>query len=82
MIVELDGGQHTEQVEYDEYRTAFLVAHGYKVVRFWNNEILNNIDGVLEALTLTLSQRARGLGGKRIEVVDREKEDVGIGLDE
>jgi very-short-patch-repair endonuclease len=61
LIVEIDGGQHAEQVEYDRFRTDFLVTHGYKVVRFWNNEVLLNLDGVVEALTLTLSHRARGL---------------------
>jgi very-short-patch-repair endonuclease len=71
LIVEIDGGQHTEQVEYDQYRTDFLQAHGYKVARFWNNEVLMNLDGVLEALTLALSQRARELNG---DLTQRAKE--------
>jgi len=61
LIIELDGGQHAEQQDYDHKRTLFLASKNYKVLRFWNNEILTNIDGVLEALTLTLSQRERGL---------------------
>ena len=61
LIVEIDGGHHSAQVEYDEHRDAFLRAGGYKVVRFWNNEVLMNLNGVLESLTLTLSQRAREL---------------------
>ena len=39
LIIELDGGQHSEQIEYDERRTAFLNAQGYRVLRFWNNEV-------------------------------------------
>ncbi len=61
LVVEIDGGQHAEQVLYDLGRTRFLQSKGYKVVRFWNNEVLGNIEGVLEALTLTLSQREREL---------------------
>lgn len=61
IIVEIDGGQHAEQKDYDSVRTEFLESHGYKVVRFWNNDVLTNIEGVLETLTLTLSQREREL---------------------
>ncbi len=61
LIIELDGGQHAEQVEYDQKRTAYLQRKIFIVVRFWNNDVLTNIDGVLESLTLTLSQRDRGL---------------------
>ena len=57
LIVELDGGQHAEQLDYDLRRTEFLQAKGYRVVRFWNNEVLGNIEGVLETLTLTLAKR-------------------------
>ena len=61
LIIEIDGGQHAEQVLYDLRRTRFLQSKGYQVIRFWNNEVLENIEGVLEALTLTLSQREREL---------------------
>ena len=47
LIVELDGGQHSESVLLDEKRTVFLASLGYHVVRFWNNEVLENMDGVL-----------------------------------
>ena len=67
LIVEIDGGQHAEQVEYDRFREDFLKTHGYQVVRFWNNEVLNNLDGVLETLTLTLSQKARGHVSEEME---------------
>ncbi len=48
LIVELDGGQHAEQqMEYDKVRTDDLQQSGYRVLRFWNNEVLTNMDGVL-----------------------------------
>ena len=50
LIIELDGGQHAENGAYDDKRTAFLVSLGYRVLRFWNNEVIENIDGVLERL--------------------------------
>lgn len=56
LIIEVDGGQHAENKEYDQYRDDFLRANGYEVIRFWNNEVLGNLDGVLEAITVKLSQ--------------------------
>ncbi len=50
LIIELDGGQHSEQIEYDERRTAFLNAQGYRVLRFWNNEALQQTEAVLEKI--------------------------------
>ena len=50
LIVEADGGQHAEQVKDDMRRTAFLETLGYKVMRFWNHEILTNTDAVLEQI--------------------------------
>ncbi len=47
-IIELDGGQHAEQVKYDTTRTLTLKADGFQVLRFWNDEIFNNMDSVLE----------------------------------
>ena len=60
LIVELDGGQHAQHIEYDLQRTRYLENEGYKVLRFWNNDVLQNMDGVLETLTLALSLRERG----------------------
>ncbi|MBI5330747.1 MAG: endonuclease domain-containing protein [Betaproteobacteria bacterium] len=48
LIVELDGGQHQEQAVYDEERDAWLKAEGYAVLRYWNNELMSNLEGVLE----------------------------------
>ena len=47
LIIELDGSHHIEQQEYDLERTKFLNSKGYKVLRFWNNDIMNNMDAVL-----------------------------------
>jgi very-short-patch-repair endonuclease len=63
LIVEIDGGQHSEN-QKDLQRTAFLNSKGYEVVRFWNNEVLGNLDGLLSSLSLTLSRKCgRGDNG-------------------
>ena len=64
LVVELDGGQHMDQQAYDERRSAYLNQQGFLVVRFWNNEVMGNMVGVLETLTLALSQRERELTTK------------------
>jgi very-short-patch-repair endonuclease len=50
LIVELDGGQHTVRTAADTERTKLLEANGYRVLRFWNNDVFSNIDGVLEEI--------------------------------
>ena len=50
LIIELDSSQHLEQREYDEERTKYLKSLGYKVIRFWNNDVMNNIEGVILAM--------------------------------
>jgi very-short-patch-repair endonuclease len=50
LIIELDGGQHAERVAADERRTSELAKRGYRVLRFWNNEVMENLDGVLEVI--------------------------------
>ena len=50
LIIEVDGGQHADAIEYDQKRTMFLESKGYAVIRFWNNEILTNIEGVYQVL--------------------------------
>ena len=47
LIIELDGSQHLEQQEYDAERTEFLETKGYRVLRFWNSDVLNNLDGTI-----------------------------------
>lgn len=46
LVVEVDGGQHADQRDYDARRTAFLEAAGWRVMRFWNADVLTNRDGV------------------------------------
>jgi very-short-patch-repair endonuclease len=47
LVVELDGGHHAQRRQQDQERTAWLEARGYRVLRFWNTEVLQNPDGVL-----------------------------------
>jgi very-short-patch-repair endonuclease len=48
LVVEVDGGQHGARSDADAARTKFLEREGYRVLRYWNNDVLTNIDGVLE----------------------------------
>lgn len=50
LIIEVDGGQHLEQAEYDAERTKFLESQGYRVIRFWNNDVMKDIDSVMRAI--------------------------------
>lgn len=54
LVVEVDGGQHTEQMNYDAVRTARLEQLGYRIIRFWNHEILAELDTVLEQISSAL----------------------------
>lgn len=56
LVIEVDGSQHLEQPEYDAQRTAFLESKGYRVLRFWNNEVMNNIEGVVSAIIDALGE--------------------------
>ena len=54
LVVEADGGQHADSPA-DERRTSFLESKGYRVLRFWNNDIQNNLDGVTQVIANALS---------------------------
>ena len=54
LVVELDGGQHSSQIQADQRRTAFIERQGYRVVRFWDNEILSDAEAVLERIVRVL----------------------------
>lgn len=56
LVVEVDGGQHGKQVAYDNERTAWLESEGYRVLRFWNNEVLKDADVVLEVIIRVLNE--------------------------
>jgi very-short-patch-repair endonuclease len=67
MVIELDGGQHTEQVEYDEQRTRWLSSQGFRVLRFWNHEVFEDLDAVLEAIWTALEEPTPPPRPSRIE---------------
>jgi very-short-patch-repair endonuclease len=54
IVVEVDGGQHSVSAS-DEVRTRYLEANGYRVLRFWNNDVLKNISGVLSIIDATVN---------------------------
>jgi very-short-patch-repair endonuclease len=54
LIIELDGSQHLEQEDYDQERTEFLQSKGYRVLRFWNNDVLSDLNGVMKVILETL----------------------------
>jgi very-short-patch-repair endonuclease len=63
LIVELDGGQHSERSEQDALRTKTLNEAGFLVIRFWNNDVLVNSDGVLTAIAEELRAAGRMIEG-------------------
>jgi very-short-patch-repair endonuclease len=56
IVVELDGSQHVDQSDYDVRRDAFLRSNGFRVLRFWNNDVLVRTDSVLETIFEALRQ--------------------------
>lgn len=54
LIIELDGSQHLEQTEYDEERTKYLESQGYRVIRFWNNLVENELNSVIRSIEMAL----------------------------
>src|SRR5262249_41609297 len=54
LIIELDGGQHALRARADSVRTAFLESRGYRVLRFWDNDVLTNLAGVLQRIAESL----------------------------
>jgi len=62
LAIEVDGDSHGHQIEYDAARTKFLENEGYKVIRFWNEDILNNAEGVFVEIEKALPPCGEGLG--------------------
>jgi very-short-patch-repair endonuclease len=56
LVIEVDGGQHGNQASYDENRTQKLQTAGFRVLRFWNNEILKEIESVKEKIWLVAQE--------------------------
>ena len=54
-MIELDGGQHLDQMEYDLQWTRDLEEMGYRVIRFWNKEVMTDMDGALNAILIALA---------------------------
>ena len=55
LAIELDGSQHLEQSEYDTQRTAYVESLGYKVLRFWNDRVMNDIENVIHSIEAALN---------------------------
>jgi very-short-patch-repair endonuclease len=64
LVVEVDGGQHADQVAYDERRTAYIERAGLRVLRFWNSAVLTNLDGVCLSIL-------DACGGEHPDVADK-----------
>jgi very-short-patch-repair endonuclease len=64
LIIEVDGAQHGDdpvQVAHDRKRTRFLESRGYRVLRFWNSEVLNNTPGVVETILMAIEEQRQKL---------------------
>jgi very-short-patch-repair endonuclease len=72
LVIELDGGQHASSLGADEFRSREIARRGYRIIRFWNGDVMENIEGVLEAVRreLEISLSALGGGEGRGEVGD------------
>jgi ATP-dependent helicase HrpA len=58
LAIEVDGGQHAERADYDQERTEYLKNNGIVVLRFWNNDVMNNMDGVLTEVYDFISKKS------------------------
>jgi len=67
LIVEVDGGQHAEQSPADEVRSLFLKSHGYRVLQFWNSQVLANTSVVLDEIENALASDLQNLESRAKE---------------
>lgn len=65
LVIEIDGGQHSEQQAYDQQRTALIESQGLTVTRFWNHEVMNETPAVLEKIWQTLQALTPALSRQR-----------------
>ena len=56
VVIEVDGGQHAQTQTLDDTRDKWLRAHGYVVLRFWNNEVLREVEAIKEAILRALTE--------------------------
>jgi very-short-patch-repair endonuclease len=52
LVIEVDGGQHAEEKDKDKQRDEWLRSQGFRILRFWNNDIFQNLEGVLETIRI------------------------------
>ena len=57
IVIELDGGQHADTIGKDKRRDECLMMNGYRVLRFWDNEVIQNMEGVLEVIRTSCLER-------------------------
>ena len=80
LVIEVDGGQHAEQAPNDAARTGYLEALGYRVIRFWNDEVLRNPDAVLDEIGRVLIEipspypLPEGEGGKEMALPEEREQ--------
>lgn len=67
LVIEVDGGQHAEAAEYDVRRTRLIENEGYRVLRFWNNDVLENTEGVLARISLSLRESGHWVSNEKGE---------------
>jgi very-short-patch-repair endonuclease len=66
LVIEVDGGQHAEDVARDAERTAWLESQGFRLLRFWNTDVLERTDGVVETILASLSLPLVGRDGEGV----------------
>jgi very-short-patch-repair endonuclease len=73
IIIEIDGGQHIESTTNDSVRTEYLESQGYRVIRFWNADIMQNIEGVIDKIlnTLTYTSPVKGEENPPIYIIEK-----------
>ena len=60
LVIELDGSQHLEQEEYDQERTLYLKSEGYRVIRFWNDQVMSDMEGVIKTIMYAVDSNNKG----------------------
>jgi very-short-patch-repair endonuclease len=88
LVIEIDGGQHGWQSDDDARRTRFIEQQGYRVIRFWNNDVLERTEGVVAEITRALAERpspnpSRKREGNSVEPLllpSRSREGSGEGM--
>ncbi len=73
LVIEVDGGQHAVNAERDAQRTQFIEAQGYRVIRFWNNDVLGNVEGVVAEVERVLADRPSPNPSRTREGNDEER---------